>query len=146
MRRISVKIAEARAAVAARPSAACCQEPAAMSVQAAAIISCSHASEDGSGRLPQCEPKENSRLCSRTGLGDMGAQLVDDVREFRLVLQLNRAGARQVHRAVDDDAAGAGGHHEDAVGEEYGLTQVVSDENGGEVLLGVEVADHLPEF
>src|SRR5947208_674480 len=79
-------------------------------------------------------------------LGNLGAQLVENVGEARLEADVEVARTRQVDRSRHDDAAGPRAHDVDLVGKERRLTQVVGDKNDGEADLLPEVAQHAPQL
>src|SRR6056297_1526585 len=76
----------------------------------------------------------------------MAAQLVDDVDEFLRIGDFDVARSRQVDLALGDDPSGPRAHAEDTVSEEDRFAQIMRDENHGETLGGMQVADDAPEF
>ena len=53
---------------------------------------------------------------------------------------------RQFDAALDQDAARPRRHHEDAVGEEHRLAQIVRHQDHGDLARRVQVADHAPQL
>ena len=56
------------------------------------------------------------------------------------------ARARDIDHALGQHAARPRRHHEDAVGEEHGLAQVVRHQHDGDLARRVQVADHAPQL
>src|SRR5439155_26789830 len=76
----------------------------------------------------------------------MRAQLVNDVLKFLCKCHFEIARPRKANTAVHQHASRSRRHHENAVGEENGLAQVVSQETDRDFAGRMEVPDHAPQF